>query len=186
MQVTFQLTADDYREGLLAWRNLNPWRRWGFRTFTVLMGLVFLYSIVQLFVASVDFYTFLPGFVFSAVVLFFIWGGPSLSARRQFRTTPSAHDPMTIEASDAGLQIHSVHADSKLAWSTYRAWGEYRSVFVILPQPRIYVPIPKRAFTAEQLVEFRELLERNVKTLGKQQPSCFGFLFFRAASALKD
>jgi len=70
---------------------------------------------------------------------------------------------MTIEATGAGLEIHSVHADSKVAWSAYMAWGENKTVFVILPQPRIYVPIPKRAFTPEQLNEFRELLRRNIK-----------------------
>jgi hypothetical protein len=127
------------------------------------MGLIFLVSVAQLFAAPVNRVTSLPGIVFSVVALVFIWAGPSLSGRRQFRNTPSAHDPMTIEASDAGLEIHSVHADSKVAWSTYMGWGESKSVFVILPQPRIYVPIPKRAFTAEQLDEFRELLRQNIK-----------------------
>jgi hypothetical protein len=47
------------------------------------------------------------------------------------------------------------------------AWGEDKAVFVILPQPRIYVPIPKRAFTAEQQNEFRELLRRNIKPKSK-------------------
>jgi len=69
---------------------------------------------------------------------------------------------MTIEPSDAGLHIQSAHADSKVAWSAYVAWGENKTVFVILPQPRIYVPIPKRAFSAEQLSEFREILRRNI------------------------
>jgi hypothetical protein len=74
---------------------------------------------------------------------------------------------MTIEASDAGLRVHSVHADSQVAWSTYVTWGENKQVFVVLPQPRISLPIPKRAFTAEQLVEFREMLRRNIKAPSK-------------------
>jgi hypothetical protein len=167
VQVTFQLTAEDYRQGFLAWRDLRPWRRWSIRIFVVFLGLIFLISIVQLLVASGNFVNALPGFVVSVGALVVIFAGPSLTARRQFRTTPSAHDPMTIEASDAGLRIHSVHAESQVAWSAYMAWGEYKSVFVILPQPRIYVPIPKRAFTAEQLVEFRELLDRNIKPRSK-------------------
>jgi hypothetical protein len=101
-------------------------------------------------------------FAFAAPWFTFMLAGPSLSARRQFRYTPTAHRPMTIGASDAGLEIHSAHADSKVAWSAYMAWGEYKKVFIILPQPRIYVPIPKRAFTAEQEREFRELLRRNI------------------------
>ncbi len=70
---------------------------------------------------------------------------------------------MTIEASDAGLAVHSAYGESKVSWSAYMAWAEVKSVFVILPQPRIYVPIPERAFTAEQLNEFRELLRRNIE-----------------------
>jgi hypothetical protein len=136
MQVTFQLTPDDYRDGLLAWRNLRSWRRWGFRVLAIWMGLIFLVSVLQLFVAPAHFVSALPGIVFSVVALVFIWYGPSLSGRRQFRNTPSAHDPMTIEASDSGLQSHSVHADSQVAWSAYVAWGEYKSVFVILRSPR--------------------------------------------------
>lgn len=129
--------------------------------------LLFVLSVFQLSFASVKFVSVLPGIVLSVGDLVFIWAGPSLSARRQFRNTPSAHDPMTIEASHSGLQIHSVHADSQVAWSTYVAWGENKSVFVVLPQPRISLPIPKRAFTAEQLVEFRELLGRNIKARRK-------------------
>jgi hypothetical protein len=37
-----------------------------------------------------------------------------------------------------------------------------KSVFVIMPQPRLYIAIPKRAFSEEQISEFRELLRRNV------------------------
>ena len=167
MQVTFQVTADDYRDGLVAWRNLKSWRRWGIRALALWVGVIFLVSVVQLFVSPAVPTAALPGIIFSVVALVFIWAGPSLSARRQFRNTPSAHDPMTIEASNAGLEIHSVHADSKVAWSTYVACGEYKSVFLILPQPRIYIPIPKRAFTAEQQSEFRELLRRNIKPAAK-------------------
>jgi YcxB-like protein len=101
--------------------------------------------------------------VFAALWFTFMSAGPWLSARRQYRNTPTAHTPITIDASDTGLHIQSVHADSKVVWSAYVAWREYKSVFVILPQPRIYVPIPKRAFTIEQLNEFRELLRRNIK-----------------------
>jgi hypothetical protein len=164
MQVTFQLTPEDYRDGLLAWRNLKSWRRWGIRAAGVFFGLGFAVFVLQLFISSATLVSVAPGLVLSAGFLILIWAGPSLSGRRQFRNTPSAHDPMTIGASDAGLEIHSVHADSKVAWSTYVAWGESKAVFVILPQPRIYVPIPKRAFTAEQLDEFREMLRRNIKT----------------------
>jgi hypothetical protein len=33
---------------------------------------------------------------------------------------------------------------------------------VILPQARIYMTIPKRAFSEEQVGEFRDMLRRNI------------------------
>ena len=65
-----------------------------------------------------------PIFAIGIVWFAFMLGAPWLSARRQFRNTPTAHSPFTIEASDAGLQIQSAHADSKVAWSAYVGWGE--------------------------------------------------------------
>jgi hypothetical protein len=100
---------------------------------------------------------------FAALWFTYMLAGPRFSGRRQFRGSPSAQSPMTIEATDAGLALNSPYADSKLSWSAFVAWAEGEFVFVILPQPRIYVPIPKRAFTSEQLNEFRELLGRNIK-----------------------
>jgi len=98
----------------------------------------------------------------SVVWLALILGNPWLAARMQFRRMPSAQGLMTVAISESGLHIRTQHGDSQVAWSAYIGWGEEKSVFVILPQPRIYVPIPKRAFTAEQLAEFRETLRRNV------------------------
>jgi len=87
---------------------------------------------------------------------------PRFQAKMQFRRMPSAHTPTTMTISHSGMHIRSQHYDSQVAWSTYIGWSEANSVFVLFPQPRIYVPVPKRAFTEEQLAEFREILRRNV------------------------
>jgi hypothetical protein len=92
---------------------------------------------------------------------------PGFYSRRQFRNNPLAQSPITLFVSEQGLEFHNVHADSKLAWSAYMAWGEVKSVFIIMPQPRAYVPIPKRAFSSDQQSEFRELLRRNIKPQSK-------------------
>ena len=67
-----------------------------------------------------------------------------------------------LAISESGLRMQSKHTDSQLAWAAFIGWREAKSVFVIFPQPRTYVPIPKRAFTEQQQVEFRETLRRNV------------------------
>jgi len=165
MRVTFQLTADDYYRGLLAWRNLKAWRRWLLRCAYFLMSLAIpvgvLLALVRPDPQPIKISAEILGF--AALWFTYMWAAPRLSGRRQFPGSPSAQSPMTIEASDAGLAVHSTHGESKVSWSAYMAWAEAKSVFVILPQPRIYVPIPKRAFTDEQLNEFRELLRRTIK-----------------------
>jgi hypothetical protein len=108
--------------------------------------------------------TALPGIVVCAVWGAAIWAGPRFSSRRQFKNNPTAQSTIIMNASEEGLEVQTVHATSKVAWSAYVAWGESKSVFVIMPQPRIYLPIPKRAFREEQVGEFREMLRRNIKT----------------------
>jgi hypothetical protein len=60
-----------------------------------------------------------------------------------------AQSAITLDVSERGFEFHNAHADSRVAWSAYVGWGEAKSVFVILPQPRAYITIPKRAFSNE-------------------------------------
>jgi YcxB-like protein len=163
MQITYQLTADDYRDGMFAWRNLSPWRRWAVRICLAVATLAIGVCVLSSFIAPKAVGTWAPLGVLSMFWVLFLLFGHRFSAKRQFRNLPSAQHPMTVDVSDFGLRVRSVQADSSMAWSGYMAWGEGKSVFVILPQPRIYVPIPKRAFTAEHQDEFRELLRKNIK-----------------------
>jgi YcxB-like protein len=164
VRVTFQPTADDYHQGYLAWRALPAWRRWLVRLAYVVLAMAILLIVLGLFLdhkaATVQ--NAVVGIFCTTLCLVFLWQGPRFSSGRQFRKTPSAQSPVTLNVSDAGLETHSIHGASKVSWSTYVAWTEAKSVFVILPQPRIYIPIPKRAFTEEQINEFREILRRNI------------------------
>jgi hypothetical protein len=101
-------------------------------------------------------------FEFAALWLLFVWLSPRIQARLQFRRMPSAQGRMSLAASDSEMHVRSQHWNSELEWATYISWAEDESVFVLFPQPRLYVPIPKRAFTDEQLTEFREILQRKM------------------------
>jgi YcxB-like protein len=103
------------------------------------------------------------GVVFGALWFAYILLAPRFFSRRQFKNNPMAQSPITLDASEQGLEFHNAHADSRVAWSAYVAWGEVKSVFIIMPQPRMYIAIPKRAFAGEQVDEFREMLRRNIK-----------------------
>jgi hypothetical protein len=119
MEVTFQLTADDFRHGMIAVRKRSRWRRWtywfGFAVVVpiIIFGVTLLVAYPNSEIRQ-DSWIMLGGSVFWLV---FIRTLPRLSARMQFRRTPSVQDPMTIAISESGLHLQSPHGDSQVAWS---------------------------------------------------------------------
>jgi hypothetical protein len=65
--------------------------------------------------------------------LLLMWAAPRYSAGKQFRGTPSAQNPMTIDASESGVNTQFSHGESQVAWSAFVGWAEDKSVFIILP-----------------------------------------------------
>lgn len=163
MEFTYQLTQDDYRHGLLAWQRKSALRRWSYRFNFVAIPLLLVGGLgVWVWIPELRRVSLFPLGV-AVLWLLAVSMGPRLQARMQFRRMPSAQSPMTLTVSDSEMHIKSQHYDSHVAWSTYMGWAEEKSVFVLFPQPRIYVPIPKRAFQGEQVEEeFREILRRNI------------------------
>jgi hypothetical protein len=164
MEVTYQLTADDFRHGMIAWRMKNALRRWSCWIGLAVMPPILIFNAILLIWYPRPSLRETEWFLLGAATfcLGYIGAGPWISARIQFRRMPSAHDPITLATSDSGLRIQSRHADSRVAWSAFIGWREEKSIFVVFPQPRTYVPIPKRAFTGQQQAEFREILRRNI------------------------
>jgi hypothetical protein len=93
----------------------------------------------------------------------FLWARPRFNARRRIRDTPSARSPITLEISERELHFRSSCEDSKVAWSALVGWGEGKTVFALFPSPRTQFPVPKRAFTPEQMAEFRGRLVQLIK-----------------------
>jgi hypothetical protein len=167
MEVTYQLTADDFRHGMIAWRMRSLWRRWSYRFGLAVMPPILVLNAILLVVYPKSELRQIQWLLLGAASLWlaFTSTAPWLSARIQFRRMPSAQDPMTLAVSEGGLRMQSRHADSQIAWSAFIDWREEKSVFVVFPQPRTYVPIPKRAFTEQQQAEFRETLRSNILPL---------------------
>jgi hypothetical protein len=69
---------------------------------------------------------------------------------------------MAMTVSGSEIHFRSQHFDSHIAWSMFISWTEGKSLFLLFPQPHLYAIIPKRAFSKDQLAEFREILRRNI------------------------
>ncbi|HKM47341.1 MAG TPA: YcxB family protein [Terriglobales bacterium] len=164
MEVTYQLTADDFRQAMKAYRKRSVLLRWAFRFGVAFVVLVVGSGGALLLPAphSNAFQNLLPLIGLCILWLFMLWVSPYLHARSQFRGSPSAKTPTTLEAAESGIHFRSQYTDSKLAWPTFVGWAEEKTVFALLPNPKIFIAIPKRAFSLDQLTEFREMLRKNV------------------------
>jgi hypothetical protein len=108
------------------------------------------------------FESFAPSMVLLALLLIFVPATRWLNARRQFRSAPSAQAPITMTVSDEGVAFRSQYTDSKVAWSLFVRWLDGKSVFALLQSNVVFNVIPKRAFSPDQLAEFREILRRKI------------------------
>lgn len=164
MQVTCQLTPEDFYQECLAWRNRRKCQR-------LLRWIAFfIVAIASLTCLDVRFFARNSeadpiawfGITFGVGWWAYMLLAPRFYSRRQFRNNPMAQSPITLDASEQGFEFHSPHAESKVAWSAYISWGEAKSVFIVMPQPHMYIAIPKRAFAEDEIGEFREILRRNI------------------------
>jgi len=165
VEVTYQLTADDFRRAISAHRTSSPFRRWSFRVGLSFVSFVLVTGVVLLIVAphSNAFRNLLPLYALFILWVAMLWVSPILSARSQFRGSPSARGPITLEVTGAGLHFRSPFTDSRTDWSAYVKWVEEKAIFALFPNPKVFIVIPKRAFTLDQLGEFRELVRQRVK-----------------------
>src|SRR6267154_2711419 len=165
MEVNYQLTADDFRGAIKASRSRSAFLRWSYR---LSLGIVILAFGVGATLFVIDphnsaLQNLAPLYILLILWIFWFAGTPYLSSRYQFRSSPSAKTPITFTVTDEGLHFHSQQTDSKVDWSAYINWVEEKATFALFPHPRIFIVIPKRAFSGDQLIEFRELLRQKVK-----------------------
>jgi hypothetical protein len=161
MEVTFQLTANDFWRSTLAWRNARTWKKWSFRilpTCCVIMAALVSWSLWL----NPQYRGSSPLLVGAILWMIFTWARPRITAWRRVRDTPLAASPITLEISDRGLHFRSLTEDSQVSWSAFVGWAEAKNVFSLFSSPRTSFPIPKRAFTEQQKAEFRETLRRNI------------------------
>jgi hypothetical protein len=83
-------------------------------------------------------------------------------AKKDFRGSPSAEGEFRLSFDDNGLQLQSPHGGGTVKWSALVGWIDSPDLFLVLASSRIYYLFPKRAFTPEQLAEFRDLLARKI------------------------
>jgi YcxB-like protein len=170
MTVSYQLTAKDFRDVLFAHRKRNVFIRWLIRLIIAAALLVLMMVTIYSLVGRGDarYYNILQNLlplVFLAVMwIAILFGLPYYSAYRQFNNMPSVKGQITLDISDSGLRLHSQHTDSTVAWPAFVRWLEAKPVFALYTSPCMFLVVPKRAFTDEQLSGFRETVGSHITT----------------------
>ncbi len=166
MQVCYQLTESDFRGGMIAYRHRRRLSRWAYRFGIATTAVLAILCTAMLFIGGADrniVRNLAPLLGLMAFWILILWVSPYLSARSQFRGSRHAQGPKTLQVSATELNFQSEHGDSRLLWSGFVGWAEEKQVFALFTNPKVFVVLPKRAFTAEQIVEFRELLRQNIR-----------------------
>ena len=166
MQITYQLTDEDYRQGLQMIRQ-PAWMRLGFYSVTVVYVLAVL---VGLAFRIEDPNSNAVKNLQPLVVIFAIWialiglrpNRIRRAIRKQLQNTPSAGVPTTLTISETGLQFHSAYTDATQSWSSFIKWAEGNSVFALFTGPKFVTIVPKRGFADGDLERFRDIVNRSI------------------------
>jgi len=166
MEITYTLTADDYRQCLRAYRNRQFFTRWFWR---LLYTAIFLCIVVPLLFLVIgrhqEFRQLQPLFIIGVIWAALFLYSPYRMGNRLIKGSPGAREPRTAEITGAGIHSRSALTETTLAWGTFVDAREGPRVFTLFLSPISFIPIPKRAMTEAQQEEFRVLLKQHVKTL---------------------
>jgi len=103
-----------------------------------------------------------PVFGFAACGLVLLWVQPWWVARNQFSKQPAAQGSQTLMVDAAGIHLRWSCGSSDVEWKNFIRWSECRNDFLLHKSPASFDIVPKRAFSPEQLSEFRGLLAENI------------------------
>jgi hypothetical protein len=163
LEISYQLTTEDYRRGFEAFRRRTSYSRW-LNRFSTGCFVVTLVALLLLLVsgARLSSLLLLAGLV--GFWAWYLWYCPHSIANKMIKGSPGASMPRTLEISESGIYVRTAAAESRFTWELIVGWSEVESVFALFPSPISFIPVPKRAMTADQQKEFRSLLLRTLPT----------------------
>ena len=163
MEISYQLTTDDYRQGFKAFRGRTTFSRWSFRfgylCFFVVVAAALLLTIFGPDKSSASMF---PLWILAAFWGWYLWYCPYQVAKKIMKGNPITSVPHTIEISETGFHSRTSISDSRYSWDLIVGWAEADRVFALFPSSISFFPIPKRALTGEQQAELRSLLASKV------------------------
>jgi len=165
MEISYQLTEDDYRQGYKAFRRRKKFSLWANRIGWLCLILVLAIALFEsIFGPDRSFPNLALLWGLVAFWTYCLWYAPRYVARKMIRGSPSASLPHTADMSEDGLHFRTSASESRLTWNLIIGWAEADRVFALFLSPLSFLPIPKRAMTDQQQSEFRTLLQEKAST----------------------
>jgi|SRR5580700_1039577 hypothetical protein len=176
MEIRFTLTMEDYREGNRLWLlnstlrrklNYNLFVRFGYWIGIPLFSVALILFFANLFAPAHRMGAAMSGVAAAAawiglifIVCPFTYGRKIARSFRE-QKLPSER---TLKADESGVHVARTDGamESRMGWTAFDKAIESNSIFVLFPNLRTFVPVPKRAMTAEQQREFRTLVAAHV------------------------
>lgn len=94
------------------------------------------------------------------ILLLFIPQFSRAALRKQYRSTPLLQESQSLQADFSGLHFRSQSSSSDTAWSTFLGFTEDKHNFLLIRQGNlIFVAIPKRVLSEQQIEEVRSVFE---------------------------
>jgi hypothetical protein len=163
MEISYQLTEDDYRQGYKAFRRRTTKSLWLIRVAHASFILILAVALfVSIFGPDRSFPNLALLWGLAAFWSYCLWYAPRYAARKMIKGSPSASLPHTMDISEDGLHSRTSAGESRLAWNLFIGWVEVDRVFALFPSPLTFFPIPKRAMSSEQQEELRSILQKKV------------------------
>ncbi len=163
MEISYQLTEDDYRQGYKAFRRRKAFSLWATRIGYMCLFLVLATALFEsIFGPDRSFANLALLWGLAAFWSYCLWYAPRYAARRMIKGSPSASLPHTMDISEDGLHSRTSAGESRLGWNLFIGWVEVDRVFALFPSPLTFFPIPKRAMSSEQQEVLRSILQKKV------------------------
>lgn len=162
MEISYQLTEDDYRQGFKAFRRRTRYSLWANRFAYACFTLVLGGALLLTSFGNESLPRLVPLWALVVFWAWFIWYCPYHLAKKMIKGSPGAVAPHTVDLSEAGFHSRTSISESQINWELFVGWGEVERVFALFPSPLSFFPIPKRSMTAEQQNELRSLLQDKI------------------------
>jgi YcxB-like protein len=151
MQITFELTEQDFVEAYKTHCSRGPSNKWRkaiwFVFLVVFLGAFILWAIAN---NTSELSSYFPLAILGVGWFVVIRWFQRRSMRKQFRDQPGAHGPRTVTFDGEGAHWRWEGGSSDVTWKHYIRWIEDDKQILLYSSPAYFTMLPKRGLSPEQ------------------------------------